>query len=225
LGSLKEGEDPADKLEGIASKISNFGIRHLQEGMKVESKSGRPVMASFLVQRQEKEKLSHDEILLKPADTLAAAPVKEDPKNLWYKTEEILALLSYDHSNRAELDVKLEQIRSLLESHQQKPPDKNERDQYTSVPSNFIKDAIYREIGDALILHLRIAVEQQRRERKIKETDTTIAQWLNTSRKTVLKYKAELRQKGLLNIDTSAKIQKLSVRFFSKDQDVIEIKG
>ena len=52
LGSLKEDEDPADKLKGISSKISNFGIRHLQEGMKVKSRSGKPVMASFFVQRQ-----------------------------------------------------------------------------------------------------------------------------------------------------------------------------
>jgi len=32
LGSLKENEDPADKLKDVRSTLSNFGIRHLQKG-------------------------------------------------------------------------------------------------------------------------------------------------------------------------------------------------
>ncbi len=76
LGSLKEGEDPADRLKGVLGKLSNFGIRHLQEGMKVKSPSGRPVMASFLVQRGIGKKQIQEEILLKPASAIGVTPTR-----------------------------------------------------------------------------------------------------------------------------------------------------
>jgi len=215
LGSLKEDEDPADKLKGISSKISNFGIRHLQEGMKVKSRSGKPVMASFIVQRQQKDKQIQDEILLKPAETIIGKPTENDPKDFWYKINDILVLLSYDHRNRAELDQKLKQIKSLLEDPQKHQPAEEEQDQYFQLPRKFIKDEYYIKIGDSLILHLRLAIEQQTRKRKIKETDETLAEWLKTSRKTIFKYKAQLKRANLLNIEKTGRTQKLSVKYFS----------
>ena len=224
LGSLKEDEDPADRLKGILSKISNFGIRHLQEGMKVKSRSGKPIMASFLVQRQKKKKLIQDEILLKPSEMLTGKPIEKDPEDFWYRINDILVLLSYDHRNRAELNQKLEQIKSLLEHPQKHQPAEKERDQYFSFPRKFIEDEQYIKIGDALILHLCLAIEQQKRKRKIKEADSTIAEWLNTSRKTIFKYKAQLRKANLLNIEKIGRTQKLSVRFFPRNRDEIHMR-
>lgn len=220
LGSLKEGEDPADRLQGILSKVSNFGIRHLQKGMESKSRSGKSVMASFMVQQQEKDKLYQDEILLKPAETLTGKPIQkeEDIKDFWYKISDIMGLLSYDHKNRAQLDNKLDQVRSVLEKPLKDTPAEQDRPEYFSLPRKFIEDEIYQEIGDALIFHLRLAIEQQKRKRRIKETDSTIAEWLKTSRKTIFNYKTQLKDLNLLNIDKSGKIQKISVKFFSKKE-------
>jgi len=102
-----------------------------------------------------------------------------------------------------------------LEDPQKHPPDKQDRDKYFSVPRKFIEDEHYINIGDALILHLRLAIEQQSRKRKIRETDATIAGWLNTSRKTIFIYKNQLKQTGLLNINKTGKTQRLSVKYFS----------
>jgi DNA primase catalytic core len=224
LGSLKEDEDPADRLKDISSKISNFGIRHLQKGMKVKSQSGKPVMSSFLVQRQKKKKLIQDEILLKPAEILTGKPIEKDPEDFWYRINDILVLLSYDHKNRAELNQKLKQIRSFLDDPQKHQPAEEERDQFFSLPRKFTEDEHHIRIGPALILHLRIAIEQQKRKRKIKEADSTIAEWLNTSRKTIFKYKAELKQANLLNIDKTGRTQKLSVKLFSGNADKIHLR-
>ena len=223
LGSLKEEEDPADKLKGILSKVSNFGIRHLQKGMKVRSRSGKPVMASFLVQRQGKKKLVQNELLIKPAKILTDKPIEEDIKDFWYKIDDIIILLSYDHKNRAGLNQKLDKIKSLLEDPQKQPPDKGDQDKYFSLPRKFIEDEHYINISDALILHLRLAIEQQTRGKKVKETDATIAGWLNTSRKTIFTYKDKLKQVGLLNIAKTGKIQRLSVKYFKIELKSIEI--
>jgi hypothetical protein len=90
---------------------------------------------------------------------------------------------------------------SLLEVPQKHPPDQEDQDQYVSLPRNFIEDEHHIHIGDLLILHLRLAIEQQTKKRRIKETDATIAGWLKTSRKTIYIYKDKLKQAGLLNID------------------------
>jgi len=225
LGSLKENEDPADKLKGLVSKISGFGIRHLQKGMAVKSTSGKPVMASFLVQRQKKEKLLHDEVVLKPATMPEGKPIEGDSKDFWYKKDDILRYLSYDHKNRAELNQKLNTVKSFLEEPLKYPPDKQDQKDYFSLPRKFIEDEHYLRIGDALLLHLRLAIEQQTRARKIKETDATIAGWLSTSRKTVFVYKDKLKRAGLLNIEMTGRTQRLSVNYFTSKPTSIETPG
>jgi len=223
LGSLREGEDPADKLKGVVGKISNFGIRHLQNGMKQKSPSGKPVMASFLVQREGKGKAGTDEILFKPAVTLTGETFEEpvqEVKDYWYREDDILPLLSYDHKNRLELDEKLTLIQTRLENHAKEPSADEDWGRYFRLPMNFIGNEIYIDLGDALILHLRIAIEQQKRKRRLKESDNTIAEWLGTSRRTVQKYKNQLKEAGLLNIMKDGTKQKLSVRYFIKDKEI-----
>jgi transcriptional regulator len=51
---------------------------------------------------------------------------------------------------------------------------------------------------------------------KIRETDSTLAEWLKTSRATISLYKRRLKEQGFLNIDTSRKTQKFSVKYFPK---------
>jgi CBS domain containing-hemolysin-like protein len=102
-----------------------------------------------------------------------------------------------------------------LEVPQKHPPDQEDQDQYVSLPRNFIEDEHHIHIGDPLILHLRLAIEQQTKKRRIKETDATIAGWLKTSRKTIYSYKDKLKQAGLLNIVKTGKRQKLSVKYFT----------
>ena len=83
--------------------------------------------------------------------------------------------------------------------------------------ASFIKEERYDDLGPSLILWLRLAIEQQLRKRRIKETDSTIANWLQTSRQQVSKYKTILHKLGYLNIDTTARIQKLSVQYSPKN--------
>jgi len=48
------------------------------------------------------------------------------------------------------------------------------------------------------------------------ESDVILAEWLNKSRASISSYKRMLKALGYLNIDTSKKLQKLSVRYFPK---------
>ncbi len=228
LGSLKEGEDPAECLKNVVGSLSSFGIRHLQKGMEIESPSGRPVMASFLVQRQEGKKTFSKEILFKASPPVSPGEVKAkdfEPGTLWYKASDFLPLLTYDHGNHAELTRKLTKIRALLDAPSEKAA--VAKDDCFSLPVKFIEDEIHFRLEAALILHLRLAIEQRQRRRHIRKSDATIAKWLNTSRKTVQKYKAELRHLGLLNIDINGVQQILSVRYFSgiKDKPVTPSKA
>ena len=81
----------------------------------------------------------------------------------------------------------------------------------------FITKESYDDLGPALILWLRLVIEQQRRKKRIKETDATIAGWLKTSRFTVIKYKNRLKDLGFLNINTTKKLQVLSVKYSSME--------
>jgi len=217
LGSLKEDEDPADKLKGIITGISNFGIRHLQKGMHVKSRSGKPVMASFLVQRQKRNKIHHDEVLFKPTENLDKERLQSKPTDYWYLKSDVLPALTYDNRNRAALNHKINDIRSFLENPLKDPPPEQDQDDYFHLPSKFIEDEHYMNIGDSLILHLRLAIEQQTRERRIKESDSIIAEWMKTTRRTIRKYKNQLKEARLLDIRMKGIHQSMSVRYFVKN--------
>jgi|GEM_PF-1337763 len=223
LGSLKEGEDPADGLKGVLGKLSNFAIRHLQKGMQVKHPTGKPISSSILVQRSSGKKVTTDYVLLKPASVIRDTPVepskKEKPKAFWYRIDNFINLLSYNRKNRAELKKTLEQIILVLSDPQKDRPTKENFSQFFHLPIKFIEDEHHIKLGGALILHLRLAIEQQTKKRKgglggkIKETDRTIAGWLNTTTRTIQNYKRQLKEAGLLDIEMNGITQELSVRF------------
>jgi hypothetical protein len=218
LGSLKEGEDPVDRLKNVLSRIGSFEVNHLAKGLDVKSPSGRPVMMSFLGQRKKGNKLVSDEVVFKPAEVLAGEPqqevygAKDEVKDFWYKIDDLLFFLSYDNRNKAELDQRLQQIYDVLERPRKDVPPDEEIKGYLKIHRKFIEDEVYQDIGAALILHLRLAIEQQIRGRRVKETDSTIAGMLITTRRTITNYKQQLKDLGLLNITIKGVRQYLSVK-------------
>lgn len=123
-----------------------------------------------------------------------------------------LPLLTYNHGNKAALEAKLQDLIKMMNKKAMEPNDAPA----FCIYANFVKEERYDELGPALILWLRLAIEQQQRKRRVKETDSTIASWLQTSRQQVSKYKTILYRLGYLNIDTSTKVQKLSVQYSAK---------
>ena len=112
------------------------------------------------------------------------------------------------------MDGKIQDLIKMLNERPEKPGNSN---QFT-IYSDFIRKELYDNIGPALVLWLRLVIEQQYRKRKIKETDSTLAKWLQTSCPTIIKYKALLKELGFLNISTGTKYQKLSVKYFHGKQ-------
>lgn len=231
LGSLKEKEDPAVRLKGVLGRLSNFELRHLQKGMQVKHPTGKPIGASILIQRTSRKKVTTDHILLKPAatigdTTLATFPGGGKPKDFWYRIDSIVHLLSYNHRNRADLEKTLQQIIFVLSDPQKDPPPDKERTEYFRLPNRFIEDEHHLKVGDALILHLRLAIEQQTKKRKggvggkIIKADSTIAAWLGTSIRTIQKYKSQLKEAGLLNVEVKGRAQQLSVKYFRKPERI-----
>ena len=113
------------------------------------------------------------------------------------------------------MDGKIQDLIKILNEKPEKPGEGNQ----FSIYSDFIRKELYDDMGPALILWLRLLIEQQYRKRKIKETDSTFAEWLQTSRPTIIKYKDLLKELGFLNISTGLKYQKLSVKYFTGKQE------
>ena len=95
----------------------------------------------------------------------------------------------------------------------QRPIDTDAERTFT-LPYNFLDEEISSDLGPALILWLKIAIEQKYRKRRLKVTDSDLAKQLKTSRATISKYKARLRDLGYLNVEAGGKVQKLSVKYF-----------
>jgi hypothetical protein len=132
--------------------------------------------------------------------------------HLAYLFDRFLPLLSYDHANKAMLEQTIGEITKLLETRHTEP----KSDTVFTIPVKFLQTEAYTDLGPALILWLRLVIEQQTRKRRVRQTDAVLAEWLGTTRKTVLVYKRFLDELGYLNIDTSTRPQKLSVRYFPK---------
>ena len=126
--------------------------------------------------------------------------------------DDFLPLLSYDHGNKAMLDQTINEITKLLEARHTEP----QSDTVFTIPVKFMQTEAYTDLGPALILWLRLVIEQQTRKRRVRQTDAVLAEWLGTTRKTILVYKRQLQELGYLNIDTSTRPQRLSVRYFPK---------
>jgi hypothetical protein len=115
----------------------------------------------------------------------------------------------------------------VLSDPQKVPPPEEQLNEFFRLPIKFIEDEQHIRLRDALILHLRLAIEQQTKKRKggvggkIKESDTTIAGWLQTSVRTIQKYKGQLKEAGLLNIEKDGISQRISVRYYPKTDEPI----
>jgi hypothetical protein len=217
LGGMKDGEDPADKLKGLEGAISGFSLsRLLSSAKQVQLKTAKPVYVSHIVFQKSPQR----EIVMKPASTPANSdllPVPEDLinplKECIYDVDDFLPHLTYDHPNQAALKATLKSLVLLLETR----PRRARTERAFKVPINFLNDEAYDQLGPALILWLRLVIEQQAKKRKIKQIDSAIAEWLHTSRQTIVRYKRILFRLGYLKLDRLQKVQKLSVNFFPKD--------
>ncbi len=217
LGGMTDGQDPAEKLKGVVNAISGFSLKQLMASAKrIQKSTDKPIFISHITTGQPDKR----EVVFKPDTTLKddlffLLPVETETKTIkeyYYDVGDFLPLLSYDHGNKTELDKTLYEIIKLLEARPKKP----KSDRYFTIPAKFLMTESYDDLGPSIILWLRIVIEQQTRKRKIRETDGTIAEWLNTSRATISSYKRMLKDLGFLNIDTSRKLQKLSVDYFPK---------
>lgn len=205
LGGLQEGEDPAEKLKGVAHAISSFSMTHLIASAKQhQSKTAKPILISHITTGKRDQR----EIVLKPVtaiDTETIKPAKQ-PEHRYFNAEDFTPLLRYDHGNKASLDATIQALTKLLNS-----PPVELAGQTFRIKTDFIGNEFYDDLGPALILWLAIAIEQQRLKRHVSKTDTDLAAWLKTSRKTISSYKTMLKSLGYLNQDASGKTQKLSV--------------
>ena len=139
-------------------------------------------------------------------------PDEASAKEFYHSVDDFLPLLSYDHGNKVMLDQTISQIIRLWEERPTEP----KSDKFFTITANFLRIEGYTDLGPALILWLRLVIEQQAKKRKVWQTDATLAEWLRTTRKTILVYKRQLQELGYLNIDTSKRPQRLSVRYFPK---------
>ena len=181
LGGMTEGQDPADKLKGVVNAISGFSLQHLMASAKrIQKQTDKPIFISHITTGEPDKR----EVVFKPDTTLKTEPFLEPPKTAkeyYYNVEDFLPLLSYDHGNKAALNNTLYEITKLLEARPEKP----KSDKVFTIPTDFLVTEAYDDLGPAIILWLRIAIEQQSRKRKIRETDRTLADWLKTSRASI----------------------------------------
>ncbi len=210
LGGMKPDEDPADKLKNLQNIISGFSLKHLSTAArKIQKQTDKPIGISFLSSSPSKEIIFKSDATLDISSIDLFGPEKE-PEKYFYEADRFLPLLTYNHANKADLAGKIQNLIKMLIKQPEKLGDSNQFFIY----SDFIRKELYDDMGPALILWLRLLIEQQSRKRKIKETDSTFAEWLQTSRPTIIKYKCLLKELGFLNISTGLKYQKLSVNYF-----------
>jgi len=208
LGGMEPGQDPADKLQGALPALNGFSIRRLTaSAKKIQERTEKAVKVEFITCGPRNSR----SVILEPNSTLKPIPTPGiPPKQFWYSVDEFLPLLSYDNGNKALLEAKIRDIiKMITENGRTEKCDKAFR-----LPYNFVSDRGFEKLGPALILWLRIVIEQQSRRRFVRETDSTIAAWLNTSRQTVSSYKNILNSRGFLVDRGSHRKPKLSVRFF-----------
>jgi DNA primase catalytic core len=216
LGGLADGQDPFDKLKSAVNAISGFSLNHLLTGAKkAQAKTDKPVSVSIITSGPVGER----NLIFSPAevaemtraglDSVPDLSQSAQPKDRTYRADDFLPLITYDHANKSLLDQKIEQIIRMLEA----PPAAPVSGGGFSLPDFFMRAQNHTSLGPAIILWLRLVIEQQSRKRRVKATDSTLAQWLNTTRATISTYKHRLIDLGYLTIQTKDNAQRLSVRF------------
>jgi hypothetical protein len=211
LGGMKPGQDPYEMLKDVTGSISGFSLRHLMASAKMhQPETDKPIHLSFISLGPAGQR----NVIFSPAEKASDAKLfdAEDPREYHYNVGDFMPLLSYDHGNKAMLDHTMGEITKLLEARHATP----QSGRVFTIPVKFLQTEAYTDLGPALILWLRLVIEQQTRKRRVRETDTVLAGWLNTSRRTVLQYKRSLLDLGYLNIDSSTRPQQVSVRYFPK---------
>ena len=198
-------------LKDVTGSISGFSLRYLAASAKLHQPvTEKPIHLSFISCGPAGKR----DVMFSPAEKASFARLidAKDPTEYHYNVDDFLPLLSYDHGNKAMLDHTMGEITKLLETRHTTP----QSDRGFTIPVKFLQTEAYTDLGPALILWLRLVIEQQTRKRKVRETDTVLAGWLNTSRRTILQYKRSLLDLGYLNIDSSTRPQQVSVRYFPK---------
>ena len=174
LGGMKDGEDPADKLKGLEGAISGFSLSHLLSlAKRVQPLTAKPIYVSHIVF----QKSPQQEVVMKPVSTPANSDLLPVPEGLInplkecvYDVDDFLPLLTYDHANQAALKATLKSLVLVLETR----PRRARTERVFKVPVNFLNDEAYDQLGPALILWLRLVMEQQAQKRKVKQIDSTL---------------------------------------------------
>jgi DNA primase len=219
LGGMKEDQDPYDKLNPVINAISGFSLNRLMTAAKkAQEKTDKPVNVSHITSGPRGQR----NVIFKPdkiadmdraeMEALEAVERASTATEYHYDTDEFLPLLTYGHGNKAMLGQTIEQIIMLLEAC----PAKSKSEKKFRIPSFFLDENRHVDLGPGIILWLRLVIEQQSRKKKVQETDSTLAEWLHTSRATVSTYKRRLKEQGFLKMDSSKRPAPMSVVFHPK---------
>ncbi|MDB4303399.1 toprim domain-containing protein [Desulfosarcina sp.] len=211
LGGMQPGQDPAEKLKDVIGSISGFSLEHLvASAKKHQPQTDKPISVSFISRGPRGQR----NVVFSPAEADQPARFfdEADATKYYYNLDDFMPLLSYDHGNKTILDQTINEITKLLEVRHTEP----QSDTVFKIPVKFLQTEAYTDLGPALILWLRLVIEQQIKKRRVRQTDAVLAEWLSTTRRTITTYKRSLQYLGYLNIDISTRPQKLSVRYFPK---------
>ena len=198
-------------IENPTRIISGFSLKHLVASEKKhQPEMNKPINVSFISCGPRGQR----NVVFSPAEAVDDAKLFEeaDATEYYYNVDDFTPLLSYDHGNKAMLDQTINEITKLLEARPTEP----QSDKVLTIPVKILQTEAYTDLGPALILWLRLVIEQQAKKRKIRQPDTVLAEWLHTTRRTITTYKRSLQDLGYLRIDTSTRPQRLSVRYFPK---------
>lgn len=210
LGGMPDGQDPADFLKNSVNAIDGFSLSHLLAGAeKAQALTRKTVHIDFITTGNREERSVQFSPVMANSETIKLPP-EEKPRDCLYDANILLPMLAYGHSNKNLLEAKIGALAAILESRSQH----KDVERIFSLPAIFVEEQRYLRLGPALILWLKIAIEQQHRKRKLKMTDGMLAEELRTTRATIQKYKSFLGKAGYLAIDTGGKVQKLSVKYF-----------
>ncbi len=209
---MKDGADPADHLKNAVNAIDGFSLSHLLAGAeKAQALTDKSVHIDFVTTGKQGDRNVEFSPLNSVPESLPLLP-KDKPKEYVYNAEDFLPMLSYNHSNKSQLEGKIETLVAMLTAR----PLHLDAGRKFTIPSDFIEEEKFATLGTALILWLKIVIEQQYRKRKVKITDSALAKQLDTSRATISKYKKQLKGPGYLKVEAGGKVQELSVVFFPK---------
>lgn len=210
LGGMKEGQDPADHLSGLNVGIDGFSMAHLLKGAeKAQALTEKPVHVEVIATANHGD----GHMVFSPAGMPSSKDsevLQEKPKEYAYDAEHLLSMLSYNHSNKSGLEAQINSLIEYIESRSLA----SDKERVFTLPYNFVEERKYLDLGTALILWLKIAIEQQSKKRRVVMTDAALGNALNTSRKTISSYKRELKDAGYLNMKLHGKQQRLSVKYF-----------